>query len=489
MSDTIDQLLDLVSSDWHKTALFIGSGYSRPSGIPTWSDFIRELTGMAGINEEGMRSVPLPEQADIAKRSLLGSDRYEAFLADTFTRGVYNPYHEVLAQLPAPLLVTTNYDTFIEDAWREVNGKRLKVREFAVDYRPRDPDAQLIKLHGSVNDPKKMIVTQSDYDELYGDELFTSFLRHLFVHFNVVFLGFSMSDPDLAHILGTSVTQVARHPKKPLASRRFLVLTQTDALASIPGRSYRQTEVVALPSHAENLELLRNLRRRVSRHSPELHYRKFQLRCEHTFVDDDSFRVAFHINLSGVCTRESTPRVQHKYFTDAQPPYGFNSFSGSLLRAKAPANVDVALSTAVFSRGMGFVWALEFSRPLLFGEEFEAEVLLSWERDHPIWLEDAGVPTSGYPADRGMHSHYVAVPTNEIELTAVFPPEYPIDEGDLRAVIVREPTKFEARTELRSLIIDANWRGVTLTTKSVDLDLEYGVEWKLPRRPATVVTR
>jgi hypothetical protein len=120
---------------------------------------------------------------------------------------------------------TTNYDALPEVAWRHER-KELDVKSRNDDLGTDKPWAHAIlyKMHGSVDHPSEVVIAKDDY-ELYRRSR-PGFLQVLTGHLvskQMLFLGFSFSDPNIAHLFasireafkdnGPEHHAIVRHPK------------------------------------------------------------------------------------------------------------------------------------------------------------------------------------------------------------------------------------------------------------------------------------
>lgn len=115
------------------------------------------------------------------------------------------------ARLPIRLVLTTNYDHSLEDIIRRACGQRPRTLDWSFTTAPGElmrsflqPRARrlIVHLHGHYRWPKGIVLTERDYEELYvrSDET----VRKLFAIFSMrraLFLGFSMTDPDVMSML------------------------------------------------------------------------------------------------------------------------------------------------------------------------------------------------------------------------------------------------------------------------------------------------
>jgi hypothetical protein len=132
-----------------------------------------------------------------------------------------NTAHSVLADLELPLYVTTNYDTLMEDAlksrgkkpvseycrWNErlENFEELAGLDSVVDkdrkFRPTEEEPLVYHLHGRIDIPHSLVLTEQDYFNFLGflmrtgpERILPSFLRKGIVYCSFVFLGYSLQD-------------------------------------------------------------------------------------------------------------------------------------------------------------------------------------------------------------------------------------------------------------------------------------------------------
>lgn len=187
----------------HHLALFIGAGVSAGAGLPTWTALLNDIAREADFDDSARQSLAdrdLRDQATLVDHALEGShDRLKAKVAkklDKFER--YSLAHGLLASLPSKEAVTTNFDCLFEWA------SRLGDRGISVlPDNPRDTDGHwLLKLHGSVDVPEKMILTRADYLSMtrqYGALM--GLVQGLLLMRRMVFVGYSLADEDFHELI------------------------------------------------------------------------------------------------------------------------------------------------------------------------------------------------------------------------------------------------------------------------------------------------
>lgn len=108
-------------------------------------------------------------------------------------------------------IITTNYDRFLEQYF-----------EFSPlignDILLSNPYGSVYKIHGCVDHPTKIIISESDYEAFFARyELIRAQLLSLFIHNPIVFIGYSVSDENIKALLRTIFTYVkpnSDHAKK-----------------------------------------------------------------------------------------------------------------------------------------------------------------------------------------------------------------------------------------------------------------------------------
>jgi hypothetical protein len=221
---------------------FVGSGTSVPSGFPTWAGLLDRLRDAADeADPRGPRQLPPLAERDGAAdllweaeeyRRRLGANRYQPFLREEFKPNGKAPGAALAALVALPFkdFITTNYDELIEQAARDAH-QQLRaahwhnadaVRQFLGDLSNarRTAERRVLYLHGRYDDPEHVVLTEHDYIARYvTDEGTRRRLFSIFALVPVVFVGFSLGDPDLVELLRQ--VQAALGPGRP---RHFAVL-------------------------------------------------------------------------------------------------------------------------------------------------------------------------------------------------------------------------------------------------------------------------
>ncbi|MFL8906464.1 SIR2 family protein [Helcococcus kunzii] len=180
----------------NKLVVFAGAGVSmgKPTNLPSFkalSEQISQLTAEPKRKNE-------PDEQYLGRVKNLGHDVHQNVCKNLNESNLQpNEYHDILIGLFNEgniRIVTTNYDLMFEKDL-EQKGRETKVYSYpALPY--GNEFKGIIHLHGEVNDPSNIVLTDSDFGKsymYYGNV--TSFLRALFEsEYVVLFVGYSYSD-------------------------------------------------------------------------------------------------------------------------------------------------------------------------------------------------------------------------------------------------------------------------------------------------------
>lgn len=211
--------------------IFIGAGASAgcPSAVdgkrpPTWEALLIQLaeTMPEGADKKfalkNIRKKNFLEAAEIICAKMNPAD-FAAIMRAKFVTPRYQPsrLHASILKIDPKIVITTNYDDIYEkycatgDAAAGYNVCRYYESHLINDL--RSPVRAIIKAHGCVTDPAQIVLSKSQYFKARQDRgNFFKVLDALFITHTLLFVGYSLSDPDIQLLLeNTNITAPSTH--------------------------------------------------------------------------------------------------------------------------------------------------------------------------------------------------------------------------------------------------------------------------------------
>jgi hypothetical protein len=206
-----------------RCVLFLGAGISRNCTNAqgrhpkTWQEFLQEAVATVHPNMHIRRLIVKGDfltACEVLKRSL-GRDTFVQKLREEFLLPGYKPapIHEHIFRLDSRVVATPNFDKIYESYANHAAGASIVVKH---QYDPditdaiRDDGRLILKIHGSIDSPNRMIFTRSEYAKARSEHHpFYQILDALVLTHTFVFLGCGVNDPDLKLLLEDAFF---RHP-------------------------------------------------------------------------------------------------------------------------------------------------------------------------------------------------------------------------------------------------------------------------------------
>jgi hypothetical protein len=113
--------------------------------------------------------------------------------------------HKEFCTLPFDIVCTTNFDFLLENQYdlerQDNRTAHPVVDEDQLSINIGTAGTLLLKLHGDVRHPRRLVVTEADYDGfLTNYPLIATYLANLLITKTAVFIGYSLEDPDFRQI-------------------------------------------------------------------------------------------------------------------------------------------------------------------------------------------------------------------------------------------------------------------------------------------------
>lgn len=183
----------------HKLVIFAGAGVSMgaPTNFPDFNQLVTKIAKGCGLEKEKNESIDRylgRLQANEVQVHKIAAE----ILSNKFSRP--NLLHrDILALFTSAdkvQIVTTNFDDQFERASRRVFTNHQTIRSHIAAALPMGDNFRgIVHLHGSIQTPEDMILTDKDFAQAYITEGWAKdFLLRLFRSYSVLFIGYSHDD-------------------------------------------------------------------------------------------------------------------------------------------------------------------------------------------------------------------------------------------------------------------------------------------------------
>lgn len=234
---------DLVAGRWLPV---IGAGMSRnavvASGrhVPLWDELGRELAGE-------LQDYPYAGALDAvsAYAHEYGRPRMVERVAEALLINEARPgdAHRAFCSILFDIVCTTNVDFLLERQY-EATPRHCRpiVDEDHLAVNDRSNTTALLKLHGDVHHPGRLVLTEEDYDSFLAKyPLLATYLANLLITRTAVLVGYSLDDPDFRQIWQVIGERLGK-------ARRLAYAVMVDARATDIARFARRgVKVISLP--------------------------------------------------------------------------------------------------------------------------------------------------------------------------------------------------------------------------------------------------
>ncbi len=242
--------------------LFVGSGMTRRYyGLPDWKGLLEHFAleikndlFIYSAYESRAKTLPCPAGLLPKVAALIQRDYDEKWFANEVSRMVEGPVLEQIREGLSPFkaevagfiirnavineryqleinklteiaeksitgIITTNYDVFLETHFP---GFKKYVGQGELIFSPIQGVAEIYKIHGSVEEPRSLVINESDYQEFDAKSAYlASKLMTIFMEYPIIFMGYSIADPNIQNIL-KSITSCLETGQMEQLQNRFV---------------------------------------------------------------------------------------------------------------------------------------------------------------------------------------------------------------------------------------------------------------------------
>lgn len=186
---------------------FIGAGFSRNADIPKG----KEMPDWNKLGELVAKDLPTdydysnPVEAISTYEQEYSRTKLIEKFNELLLTGLIKPgkAHVAFSKIPFELVCTTNFDFLIENAYEQssVYCRPIIDEEHLAINNINRKDVSLLKIHGDLHHPTRLIATEEDYDGfLHRYPMLATFLANLLISKTCFFIGYSLDDPDFRQV-------------------------------------------------------------------------------------------------------------------------------------------------------------------------------------------------------------------------------------------------------------------------------------------------
>lgn len=184
------------SSRNNKLVAFVGAGVSANSGVPMWKNIIDKIKKKTDISNEENDYLKI---AQYYYNSRDKKEYYEFLESELNIDSKPNEIHDKLLELNPYHIITTNYDELIEQQ-ANIKGMFYDVvsKDSDLPYTPNNK--MIIKMHGDFKN-RNIVFKEDDYLSYSQNfKLIETYIKSLLSTHTILFVGYSLSDPDIQYI-------------------------------------------------------------------------------------------------------------------------------------------------------------------------------------------------------------------------------------------------------------------------------------------------
>jgi hypothetical protein len=174
---------------------------------------MNKITNIDKMNEVTKIEKVAEEYQNIYEKIKLCSDNFNKYIEINELKKVY-----------PKAIITTNYDTMLEDIIFENRCNIHIGQEGILSSMDESDEIDLYKIHGCVTKPDTIIITKDDYDDFEekGKYLYSKIFT-IFCEYPIIFIGYSISDRNIKNILTAMMEIMTENQKVDFLKRIWVV--------------------------------------------------------------------------------------------------------------------------------------------------------------------------------------------------------------------------------------------------------------------------
>ena len=228
---------------------FIGSGFSKNAEYPSNKE-MPDWNQLGKIISQDLPSDFVfnnPVDAISTYEQEYSRTKLVEKLTELLLIGIIKPgkAHLAFSKIPFNFVCTTNFDFLIERSYELTNRfcRPIIDEEHLAINSPDNKTISLLKIHGDLHHPKRLIATEEDYDSfLTNYPLLATYIANILISKTSFFIGYSLDDPDFRLIWQLIKNRLGK------MRRQAYVLTVGASKQNILKYERRGVKVINFPS-------------------------------------------------------------------------------------------------------------------------------------------------------------------------------------------------------------------------------------------------
>ena len=215
-----------------KAILFVGAGVSMNLGLPSFRQLVNHMGVELGFDADIFQT--FGDYQSLAEYYVL--DRRIGPLRSWMDRSWHpesidirsSEVHRVIVELRFPIIYTTNYDRWLERA-HEAHGRTVHRVASVGDLvkAKAGAETEIIKFHGDFDDDASIVLTESSYFQRMSFETPLDIrLRSDSLARPIIFIGYSLSDPNIRYLLYRLQQLWALSPSPETRPKSYILMTR-----------------------------------------------------------------------------------------------------------------------------------------------------------------------------------------------------------------------------------------------------------------------
>lgn len=203
----------------NNVVLFAGAGLSMNAGLPSWSILLDSLNkSLLSHDDESEEFYANCDQLQKAQFLYDNLDKITVIneIRDIFDRiEVNNNIYENIITLPLKGIITSNWDSLIEESFSRNNQATTKIWKDDQISSIVLGSKTILKIHGTIEDAKSIVFSEDDYyDSFNNNPVLKQYISTIISTSTVLMIGYSYSDFDFKLIYNFISSQVGNTSRK-----------------------------------------------------------------------------------------------------------------------------------------------------------------------------------------------------------------------------------------------------------------------------------